>query len=178
MNSSPDGSAGFDPKKSTPESKAPTPPPEPPDSLGNVTGIDEIPFAQRLKKYRLFRKLSISELARRAKVAKSYVSMLEAGKRLPGRKAAWHLAKALEIPAEDFFLFMMYAHKAKSTEQSQGDKGVSHREYMQVAVLDAVLGGAGYSEKSFWGPNWGRRRLKAFTNQGLIPSGQPFTRGR
>ena len=173
MNSSPNG---FDSQKvAPPPAKEPTPPPEPPDSLAAVTGTDEMPFAQRLNRYRLFRKLSISELARRAKITKSYLSMLEAGKRLPGRKAAWYLANALEIPGGDFFLFLLYAHKAKSTEQSQGAKGVSHREYMQVACLNVVLGGASYAEKSFWGPNWTRRQLKAFTNQGLIPSGQPFT---
>ncbi len=136
MNSSPDG---F-------ESKTEVPPSEPSDSLDSVTGEESIPFGERLRKYRLYRKLSISELARRAGIAKSYVSMLESGKRMPGAKAAWRLAGALNIPGEDVFMFVLYGHEAK---QTQAGRGLSVQEYMQTIALNAVTGGPCFLERAF-----------------------------
>lgn len=146
-----------------------------PDSLDSVTGEEHIPFSERLRKYRLFRKLSISELARRAGLAKSYVSMLESGKRMPGAKAAWRLAFALEVPGDDMLLFVLYGHEAK---QTQAGRGISRQEYMQTIALSAVTGGPCIFESRFWGPNRGKRSLQSFTKRGFILRGPPFTRVR
>lgn len=139
-------------------------PPGPPDSLLGVTGTESMPFGERLKKYRCFRKLSIGELARRAGLAKSYVSMLEAGKRQPGRQAAWRLGGALGMPGPDILLFLSYAHMSKEMARTINGKGISYHEYMGARVIDAAMGGATPLEKAFWCRNWTQKRSEGFTN--------------
>lgn len=147
-----------------PVSQEPARPPEPPDSLLGVTGTESMPFGERLKKYRCFRKLSIGELARRAELSKSYICMLEAGKRQPGRQAAWRLAGALGMPEADLLLFVSYAHMSKEMARTIDGKGVSYHEYMGARFIDAVMGGATPLEKAFWRRNWTQKRSEGFTN--------------
>ena len=166
MTCSPDG---FDSQNGVPPPvEPPKPPPAPPDSLASVTGTEFIPFRERLQKYRQYRKISISELARRAGLAKSFVSMLEAGKRVPGRKAAWRLAGALAVPPDEILLFVNYAHLAKETERPQDGKTIPVHEYINARGLDMLFGGASLVETGFWAPNWLQKRMKAFT--GLRPA--------
>ncbi len=54
-------------------------------------------FSAMLRELRRQRFLSISELARRAGISKSHISMLEAGTRRPGLKIIGRLVTALEL---------------------------------------------------------------------------------
>ena len=148
-----------------------------PDSLESVTGTESMPFGERLRRYRLFRQLSISALARAAKLAKSHVSMLEAGKRQPGYTAAWRLAGALGIPGVEVMLFMFYAHMARETAPGPAGGGLSLQEYLRVMAINSVWGGAFPIQRSMWTPKWGRKRIESFTPPGIIAP-QPFTRAR
>lgn len=55
-------------------------------------------IARRLKSARQSRGLSVSELARRATIAKSTVTQLEAGRGNPSVETIWALATALDVP--------------------------------------------------------------------------------
>jgi len=55
-------------------------------------------FAANLRSARTTRKLSQGELAKKAKISISYVSMLERGQRSPPLETLESVAKALHIP--------------------------------------------------------------------------------
>ena len=60
-------------------------------------------FAERLNSLRARKKLTQSEVAEKANVSVSYVSMLERGQRSPPLETIEALAKALGVPAVSFF---------------------------------------------------------------------------
>ena len=148
-----------------------------PDSLESVTGVEPIPFGERLRRYRRYRNLSISALARTAKLAKSYISMMEAGKRFPGYKSARRLVAALGIPGCEIMLFMSYAHMARETAPAPSGGGLSVDEYLRVVALNTLTMGPCPLEKAMWTPKWGRKRIESFTPPGIIAPAA-FTRAR
>jgi transcriptional regulator with XRE-family HTH domain len=60
-------------------------------------------LARSLKRRRLERAISLSELARRAGVSKATLSSLERGSGNPSVDTVWALAKALNVPFGDLF---------------------------------------------------------------------------
>jgi len=61
----------------------------------------EVIFGQQLRKIREERKLSQEELALRSKLDRTYISLLERGKRRPTLNTIFALAKQLEVlPSE------------------------------------------------------------------------------
>ena len=60
-------------------------------------------LARTLKRRRLERDLSISELARQAGIAKATLAGIERGSGNPSIDTAWALARALNVPFGDLF---------------------------------------------------------------------------
>lgn len=77
----------------------------------NLTG-----FGSTLRGFRERRFLSVSELARKAGVAKSHISMLESGQRRPGLKVLGKLITVLELIPEEQALL---CREAMETTRSQ-----------------------------------------------------------
>ena len=61
------------------------------------------PVARNLRRWRLTRQLTLSELADRAGVAKSTVSLIERGQGNPSIDTLWALASALGVPFASLF---------------------------------------------------------------------------
>lgn len=61
------------------------------------------PVARNLRRWRLTRQLTLSELADRAEVAKSTVSLIERGQGNPSIDTLWALASALGVPFASLF---------------------------------------------------------------------------
>ncbi|WMJ80961.1 helix-turn-helix transcriptional regulator [Clostridium sp. MB40-C1] len=59
-----------------------------------------------IKKYRLLKKLTQSQLAKKAGISKSYLSEIESGKKVPGKDVAKKLGTALKISPSEFMLWI------------------------------------------------------------------------
>jgi len=68
------------------------------DFISELFSIRERPFGDILKYYRKKNCLTLKQLSEKSGLAKSYLSMMENGKRKPGSKTSRKLALALEIP--------------------------------------------------------------------------------
>ena len=60
-------------------------------------------FGERVREARLQRGLSQEELARLAKIDRTYIGGIERGERNAGIKNVWRIADALGMPAADLF---------------------------------------------------------------------------
>lgn len=60
-------------------------------------------FGERVREIRTFKGLSQEELARLAKIDRTYIGGIERGERNAGIKNVWRIADALGIPAADLF---------------------------------------------------------------------------
>lgn len=69
-----------------------------------MTAAKKINFGANLKEARLKAELTQDELARKAKIKKAHVSLLEAGERSPSMATASRLAAALGLRLSDLFL--------------------------------------------------------------------------
>lgn len=70
-------------------------------------------FGQQLKSHRLAHHLSAEELAIRCGTSRSYITLIENGKRLPGRKVLPKIAAALELPASEVIGWYLAEMKSK-----------------------------------------------------------------
>ncbi|KEH98254.1 hypothetical protein Z962_12440 [Clostridium botulinum C/D str. BKT12695] len=59
-----------------------------------------------IKKYRLIRNITQSELARKSGVSRSYLSEIESGKKIPSKEIANKLGTALNICPNKFMLWV------------------------------------------------------------------------
>lgn len=90
-------------------------------------------IAANLRRERERRDLSVSELARRAKVAKATVSQLENGGGNPSVETLWALASALEITFADFV--DEDAHSPTLVRAGEASTAVASSASEYVAVL-------------------------------------------
>lgn len=60
-------------------------------------------FGERVREIRTLNGLSQEELARLAKIDRTYVGGIERGERNAGIKNVWRIADALGVPAADLF---------------------------------------------------------------------------
>jgi transcriptional regulator with XRE-family HTH domain len=60
-------------------------------------------FGERVREIRMLRGLSQEELARLAKIDRTYIGGIERGERNAGIKNVWRIADALGVPAADLF---------------------------------------------------------------------------
>jgi len=60
-------------------------------------------FGERVREIRALKGLSQEELARLAKIDRTYIGGIERGERNAGIKNVWRIADALDIPAADLF---------------------------------------------------------------------------
>ncbi|MBN8596052.1 MAG: helix-turn-helix transcriptional regulator [Planctomycetes bacterium] len=60
-------------------------------------------FGERVREIRTFKGLSQEELARFAKIDRTYIGGIERGERNAGIKNVWRIADALGVPAAELF---------------------------------------------------------------------------
>jgi transcriptional regulator with XRE-family HTH domain len=60
-------------------------------------------FGERVREIRTLQRLSQEELARLAKIDRTYIGGIERGERNAGIKNVWRIADALGVPAADLF---------------------------------------------------------------------------
>lgn len=60
-------------------------------------------FGERVREIRTRKGLSQEELARLAKIDRTYIGGIERGERNAGIKNVWRIAEALGVPAADLF---------------------------------------------------------------------------
>lgn len=60
-------------------------------------------FGERVREIRTLKGLSQEELARLAKIDRTYIGGIERGERNAGIKNVWRIADALGVPAADLF---------------------------------------------------------------------------
>lgn len=60
-------------------------------------------FGDRVREIRALKGLSQEELARQAKIDRTYIGGIERGERNAGIKNVWRIADALGVPAADLF---------------------------------------------------------------------------
>jgi transcriptional regulator with XRE-family HTH domain len=60
-------------------------------------------FGERMREIRTLKGLSQEELARLAKIDRTYIGGIERGERNAGIKNVWRIADALGVPAADLF---------------------------------------------------------------------------
>lgn len=60
-------------------------------------------FGERVREFRAQKGLSQEELARLAKIDRTYIGGIERGERNAGIKNVWRIADALGVPAADLF---------------------------------------------------------------------------
>ncbi|MBX3381669.1 MAG: helix-turn-helix transcriptional regulator [Phycisphaeraceae bacterium] len=60
-------------------------------------------FGERVREIRTLKRLSQEELARLAKIDRTYIGGIERGERNAGIKNVWRIADALGVPAADLF---------------------------------------------------------------------------
>ena len=70
-------------------------------------------FGNRLKNERKKNNLSAEELAASCGVSRSYITLIENGKRLPGKKVLLKLAGALKLPPHDLVNWYLEALREK-----------------------------------------------------------------
>jgi transcriptional regulator with XRE-family HTH domain len=75
------------------------------DEFAEAVAMHKMTFPALLRHLRERQLMSMGELARQAGMAKSHISMLEAGKRRPGMKVIQGLGKALALTGDDYRLF-------------------------------------------------------------------------
>jgi transcriptional regulator with XRE-family HTH domain len=63
-------------------------------------------YGHAIKKLRLLREMTQSDLGKAAKLSKGYISKVESGQSMPPMKKLHDVAKALKVP---FYLFVLFA---------------------------------------------------------------------
>lgn len=76
------------------------------DGFVEILAMHRMTFPELLRHLRERQLMSMGELARQAGMAKSHISMLEAGKRRPGMKVIQSLGRAMALTGEDYSMFM------------------------------------------------------------------------
>lgn len=90
-------------------------------------------YGKAIKTIRAAKNLEQKELARRAKLNASYISLLEANQREPSAKALQALARALKVPI--YLITLLASEKRDLHGISERDAGNLGRQLLSV-ILD------------------------------------------
>src|SRR4051812_43849149 len=69
--------------------------------MAAVATLDQVTFGDRLRAWRMRRRLSQMQLANEAGVSARHLSFLETGRSRPSRELVLHLAEHLDVPLRD-----------------------------------------------------------------------------
>lgn len=99
------------------------------DEFAEAVAMHQMTFPALLRHLRERQLMSMGELARQAGMAKSHISMLEAGKRQPGMKVIRGLASALALSGADHTMFteraLIASRKPKGSQAGKAPPDVS-----------------------------------------------------
>jgi transcriptional regulator with XRE-family HTH domain len=89
--------------------------------MAAVAALDHITFGDRLRAWRMRRRLSQLQLANEATVSARHLSFLETGRSRPSRELVLHLAEHLDVPLRDRNTLLVSAGYAPSFRETSLD---------------------------------------------------------